>query len=613
MLRQIQYLRKILTDIYFKKSVWLESTAFFSLFFCVFFLIFSIQDKNFFNIHPKLQVYLLRSMLSIYINILLLNGIFPFKFYIKMVLVSGLVPFIWIVVYSYTYYHFQNSTNYIYYYVAAINIFIGLYALNICLSLSKQLKNSFLKLFYVVTLFILALCPFIYLAYYKIYGYQFGDDAIIGILGTNFSEAKEYLSTCFSVNELILIAVSLALLFVLLYNLNSFSLIETNKINCILLLVVLFFTGSLLAYNYTSIFPFDKYRSLHSGKKKIPLQIFNNLQRNLQKNTNSIIIEKAPNNKKQTIILVIGESANKDFMSAFNSSLPDNTTPWERDVMGSEGFVFFDHAYANANMTVMSLLQALTNTNQYNNLNYKKMVSIIDVAKKMEYETYWISAQNNRTIVEMGVASIAQRADNVKWVKGYDDEVLTSLKEYKEKIISSQRNFIIIHLLGSHFQYKSRYPESFAEANAGTVKDPYQDYKLTLLYTDNVLKQIFEFATSNFNMSAMIYFSDHGEDMKYQHVGSPFYWSMVRIPLWFYLSSEYIKERPDILKNLKAHKNEIFTNDLIFDTVHGLLQNKSNYYEQRFDLTGPNYQLKLEDAKTIWGKYRISEDPNLKK
>ena len=62
-----------------------------------------------------------------------------------------------------------------------------------------------------------------------------------------------------------------------------------------------------------------------------------------------------------------------------------------------------------------------------------------------------------------------------------------------------------------------------------------------MAYTDYVLEKIFSYARENLNLQAMIYFSDHGENMKYRHIADPLKFDMLRIPLWVYLSPQYKK------------------------------------------------------------------------
>lgn len=108
-----------------------------------------------------------------------------------------------------------------------------------------------------------------------------------------------------------------------------------------------------------------------------------------------------------------------------------------------------------------------------------------------------------------------------------------------------------------------------------------------------------------------MYCSDHGEDMVYGHSGGHFLFPMVHVPLWIYLSPDYKVLYPDTVQQLEKHETRIFTNDLMFDTISGLLQARNTYSDSRYDLTSPSYDLPAEQALTMHGARRISEDPAL--
>lgn len=80
--------------------------------------------------------------------------------------------------------------------------------------------------------------------------------------------------------------------------------------------------------------------------------------------------------------MVIGESACRDRMSAFYDSYPINTTPWEKEMVKNDNFIFFKNAYSCFSNTVMAVTQALTSSNQYNGVLLKDATDIINVAKK---------------------------------------------------------------------------------------------------------------------------------------------------------------------------------------------------------------------------------------
>jgi heptose-I-phosphate ethanolaminephosphotransferase len=252
----------------------------------------------------------------------------------------------------------------------------------------------------------------------------------------------------------------------------------------------------------------------------------------------------------------------------------------------------------------------LTSSNQYNGQDLADSVSIMDIARMKGYRTYWIGNHSRSATGNTPVSVIAQRAQQVYWTKNapeYDENIMPFLKQ----IPGEGANFIVIHIMGSHVQYTNRVPEDFAYQGKSEGGENGEDYDRTVAYTDQILHEIFDYARQNMNLQVMVYAPDHGEDMRYGHGTSRFLFDMVRIPLWMYLSPEYMASYPETADRLKQHENVYFTNDLMFDTVSGLIGGQSNYYSSRYDLSSPDYSLPLEEARTLHGRRAVSEDPAL--
>lgn len=309
------------------------------------------------------------------------------------------------------------------------------------------------------------------------------------------------------------------------------------------------------------------------------------------------------------MILVIGESANRDHLKAFNADYPADTTPWLSGEAGNPSFILFDKAYSNFPMTAQALSMYLTNRNQYNGIKDDDMITITDVANKAGYDTWWISNQTP-SASNVTISVSAESSKESRWTKptGNDDrKVLSYLKEVPKE----GNHFIVIHMEGSHDRYRDRVPPDFKKINIQDHSSKVNDYDSSILYTDQVLQEIYDYAKDNLNLNAMVYCSDHGEDMEYFHGASHFTYDMVRVPLFVYLSPAYQNRYPATVRQLKDHSHTIFTNDLMFDTLCGILQLPNNDYSPTFDLTKKDYSLTLDKAVTNHGKTRIADDKAL--
>ena len=116
----------------------------------------------------------------------------------------------------------------------------------------------------------------------------------------------------------------------------------------------------------------------------------------------------------------------------------------------------------------------------------------------------------------------------------YDEE----LTRYFDLVDPNENNFIIFHLMGSHIDYQNRYPKSFkkwVDGEAGKVAD----YKNSILYTDYVLEKLYGVAKDKLDLSAMVYFSDHGSDPNRRRNPDASGFVILRIPMFVYMSDKY--------------------------------------------------------------------------
>ncbi len=314
--------------------------------------------------------------------------------------------------------------------------------------------------------------------------------------------------------------------------------------------------------------------------------------------------------KPHTVIMVIGESSCRDYMSAF-ARQPFDTTPWERTARGDgQHFVFFDNAYSCAMQTVPSLERVLTERNQYNDKDFASSCSIIDIARKAGYATHWYSNQSYIGVNDTSVTLVAQTADTAKWVKKTPGGVQydTALLDFLDEIDPTRDNFVVLHLKGSHFNYENRYPHGYAEAHSLPHQGDVECYRTSLHFTDTVLHRAFDYARQKLNLALMVYFSDHGgiPDMR----RSPRFlgFKMVRIPLWVYMSDRYQTDHPDAAAALKGNARRYFTNDLVYELMCGLLDITSDRYDPTASIASATYRFRRSEMLTYDGRIRIADD-----
>ena len=501
------------------------------------------------------------------------------------------------------------------YYVLGALLFSLPYVYTIGLTKCGGYVRAALQAMYGAFNFFMLLFPLIYISYYWRFGGEMDLFALMAVRATHWEEVKEFLSTMGSPLVLgLAIGVLLLAAYVLTQQVGRCAesgkgLLRGNgkKVKVGLIVISILFFGGFIR-QIIHVFPINLYRTMNS--KGSEFQLLQNFNTNLDKNTAGLkLIDPADGLDEGTHIVIIGESANRDHLKAFTPSYPEDTTPWLSSKVNDPDFSLNYMAYSNFPNTLMSLSYAMTSANQYGDMDLSHAVSMVDAARAAGYRTDWISFHNRSSLSSAGVTLIAERSDASFWEKNYDEYAVDVMK----KLPPAKRRVLFINIMGSHYTYLARVPADQRGALGISESDPYYSYDLTVAYSDKVIRDIFEYAKAHMNLKSLVYFSDHGENMEHFHSTSPFFYDMVHIPFFVYLSPDYQAAHPSLMPVLKSHEKRPFTNDLAFDTVTGLWQAKTNFYHAAYDISSPDYAITMEDAKTFGGKRMVKDDPALAK
>ena len=466
---------------------------------------------------------------------------------------------------------------------------------------------------YTVVSMFFSLVAFAYVGYYSIFHIAFAAGDMLPVVQTSWTEAKGFLLLHGSVGLLLAIVIGLGV-YVVGCGALAWHCMKGREENeawkkwkAPFLLVLVIVLASQAWGNMKGGFPFYEYRAakefIESVKVAEEAHQKNLTNFRLSENGDGFLSENLPG----TVLFVIGESENSMHMSAFNKAYPVETTPWLSKQNESTGFYVFSHAYSNYPQTTQSLGMVLMGQNQYNQKNLIDSVSIVDVAQKAGYDTWWISNHDKLANRNTPAVMVAGWSQHELWTSpSMTDDM--KLLDFLKEVPKGQNHFIILHIMGSHSRYLERVPKDFPQVNVEGHDRNTNEYDTTVLYTDQVLQKIFEYARDNMNLQAMVYCSDHGEDMKLGHSAGVFSYDMIRIPFFVYVSPAYQQMYPETVKNLSSHRNAIFTNDLMYDTISGLLQAPNTAYESKWDLSNGHYDLPLDMAVSKHGEVRIAED-----
>ncbi len=456
----------------------------------------------------------------------------------------------------------------------------------------------------------LSLSVFVYMTYYRIFGAGFTSTDMISVLLTNSKEAMEFLQSHlgFGTLALILAAFILYMAFIGYLIIKGSAAGKNGKVPSpvmvrkVVMAVLIIAALVTIAHWIPRIFPAWPYHVAHKylvGAKAAMAKHDENLKK-------FRFVGGTPEKLPGAVIVVIGESANRDHMKAFNPDYLAETTPWLSKEKENGNFYLLKNTYSCYPLTEKALSMFLTDINQYNDRDREEMITITDVANKAGYITYFISNQEpSPGNLSLTLVSGASKKSITTANPGGDD---MKIMDFLKELPTEESQFIVIHLEGSHDRYRDRVPPHFDGVHVEGQKEKVNDYDSSIKYTDEVLKNIYQYAKDNMNLQAMIYCSDHGEDMKYFHGDGTFTWNMVRTPAFVYLAPDYKESHTVVADNLQYNENMVFTNDLIYDMICGILAAPNNGYDRKYDITNAEYGLSADKATTKYGKYLISDD-----
>lgn len=224
----------------------------------------------------------------------------------------------------------------------------------------------------------------------------------------------------------------------------------------------------------------------------------------------------ATESRYDTVVIVIGESVRRDYMSVYG--YPLQTTPWLNNAAG----IFIDGYTSVAASTVLSLSRTLIPDYDQNPQSGN---SVVALAGKAGRGTWWLSNQGQLGMHDSLISVIASAADHSVFLKrgsfssrNTDDELLVAEMQRALSQPSSQPRVIFIHMMGSHPNPCDRlqgYPNHYS----GQFNEKTSCYISTISKLDAFLQKLDRLLRQHSSRFAMLYFSDHG--LSVSNAGNP--------------------------------------------------------------------------------------------
>ena len=487
--------------------------------------------------------------------------------------------------------------------------------------LKKYKIASIVSYIAAITVYII---PLFFIIYALNYDTAVTKDILYAVFQSNTEESMEYISDFIAWEYIALFVFITAFIGFLLYRQEKK---ETQKIEKSLLvfLILTFLSISLAQFSSLRLPDF-----LIGGFEKYDYELTQFKEMKAKRKAGEINFQASKKAQGETYIFIIGESLNRKHMGIYGYLR--NTTPI-LSKMNSEGeLLIFNNAYSNHTHTVPVLSLALTEANQYNKKTYYDSLSIIDVLKKADIETYWLTNQTIYGAWDNMVSVIGTSADHLVAMNKHigtqtrtnhlDGALINEVKKVLAKKTNKNR-VIFVHLIGNHGSYASRYPHDKYSIFSGKLNQgefgtkaskvgSINDYDNSVVYNDYVVSSILKEFQKDKSAFALMYMSDHTDDVidKLGHNSGKFTFYMTQIPMLTWFSDKFKKEYPKKYSNLTKRKETLFSNDMLYDSMLGLFGVKTDRYHATYDFSSDEYKLEPKDALTLHGKKHYTDKSN---
>lgn len=307
----------------------------------------------------------------------------------------------------------------------------------------------------------------------------------------------------------------------------------------------------------------------------------------------------------RTLVLVIGESTNRQHMQLYGYSR--ETTP-ELMKLRPE-LAVFNQVYSARPYTIEVLEQVLTFADQENPDLYLKKPSIMNLMRQAGYKSFWITNQQTLTGRNTMLTNFSKQTDVQVYLnhsraqnsRQYDASVLAPLDTALAD--PAPRKFIVVHLLGAHMKYSFRYPPEFQRftSHAGLPAalhdsrgDVVNEYDNAVLYNDHVVASVVRKVRDQGGKSALVYFSDHGEDVYDsasrqvlgRNEGAPTK-AMYSVPFMVWTSPSW---NGITARDLQRYSDRLYSTSHFIHTWADLAGLRFNEFEPEKSLVGPHYK-----------------------
>jgi glucan phosphoethanolaminetransferase (alkaline phosphatase superfamily) len=294
----------------------------------------------------------------------------------------------------------------------------------------------------------------------------------------------------------------------------------------------------------------------------------------------------APDPTPEVVVMVLGESSRYDRWSLNGYSRPTNPL-----LAQESNLVTLADVITPVSATRLSVPVIISRKPAMQSLKDGfSEKSFLTAYKEAGFKTWWLSNQISFGQYDTPVSVFAKEADVIQFLNlggftnssNFDDVLFEPLK--RALADPSPKKLIVLHSLGSHWNYSQRHPPAFDKWQPslfGVDKPVYTDLKIkpqlnnsydnAILYTDWFLAQVIGTLKDQAPLSSLMYVADHGQTLYDGSCRIAFHGHNTQyefhVPAFMWYSEPYRERYPDKVAQLQRHRKAKLATENFFHTL----------------------------------------------
>lgn len=338
------------------------------------------------------------------------------------------------------------------------------------------------------------------------------------------------------------------------------------------------FAKDLILMKFNKIYPYNIYLNTQS----VLTNRYNAKRAQKELSTFRFGIETPEDTTPELYILVIGEAARSENFSL--NGYKRETTP---RLQHRKNIISYPNMYSQAGTTEESVPHMISRITASDKESLNTEKTLPEAFQEAGFQSIWITNQSRVLCIERTLEAVDQRYETGKdmsTANNYDEYLLSHLQ--KSLTNRSEKQFIVLHTMGSHWRYDTRYPESFEQYTPALGRDftlsmikPSNRQRLvnaydnTILYTDYFLDSLLSIVEKEHIPALVMYMSDHGENLYDDERNFVLHGNyrvsrwLFHVPLIVWYSDEYASLHPEKIAQAQAHKDSRDNSSVLFESM----------------------------------------------